>query len=410
MTLSIFCAVLLYASLYAMVSSFVSPGIYHDTISTFVLFTSIYLLAQFVLFELRWKKYESFSHPASLITEHITAFAAMYGFASLQALPFVKESLLRVSLVAVFTVVVLGILMLFSSKVHDIIATADQHPEEDKRWRTEVENLENDVLSLTIGFVLMQVVRFCIAGEFQPYEASHEPTDITTSEAGALLASAGVFALLTVAASFLTAKQMQKEGIDEDVDMEEFAEDHVLDLSLRACVILQHIVAITMAWCLLFFGQWVVYSMGFSGTRISGCLVVALGLTLFSVAMVFVLDTLIDAIKEEAPVASSSTQDGPMNSARTDATSASGLLTHRNKAIAHTSVRAFVMGLGLCIGFTWEMSFHVALHDIAYASHNAVGLGTETMAHIMAISLCIVVLPAWAKYILPKTMAHHRKH
>merc|ERR1719162_2810796 len=91
------------------------------------------------------------------IAAHITGFAAMYGFAGVQDLPGHQDSKVWVFGVVVGTTVVLLVLSSITAKVKEVVALYDGVQDIDEiRWVETVEEVENDVISLSLGFLIMQ--------------------------------------------------------------------------------------------------------------------------------------------------------------------------------------------------------------------------------------------------------------
>merc|ERR1712007_231820 len=113
------------------------------------------------------------------------------------------------------------IMSLTFEKMRELVADiGDDFVDEDEaRWMEQTEDVENDVFSLCLGFLLMQTIRRSDTRWAMPA--------------------------------------------------------HVM----RLLKISENVLAICMAWCMLYWGEWQVYALEFDGSRMFGVLLVALLLT-----------------------------------------------------------------------------------------------------------------------------------
>jgi len=125
-----------------------------------------------------------------------------------------------------------------------------------------------------------------------------------------------------------------------------------------------HVAAMTLAYCLVYLGEWIFKTVDFDGPRISASMIVALFMTLFSCLCTFSLNHV--------------------------------SLTHNLKP---KSMRSLILALGLLVGFLWERAFDIALVVVAEQPDRPVSRGTS--ATILTLVLVGVVLPAWKAYIMP---------
>eukprot|EP00747_Dinoflagellata_sp_TGD_P183655 gnl/TRDRNA2_/TRDRNA2_38678_c1_seq1.p1 gnl/TRDRNA2_/TRDRNA2_38678_c1~~gnl/TRDRNA2_/TRDRNA2_38678_c1_seq1.p1 ORF type:complete len:189 (+),score=30.88 gnl/TRDRNA2_/TRDRNA2_38678_c1_seq1:56-568(+) len=127
-----------------------------------------------------------------------------------------------------------------------------------------------------------------------------------------------------------------------------------------------HVTSMTMAWCTLFWGEWQIYIPGFmDGSRIAGCLLVALGHTFNTVLWIFVLDYIANRFQ-----------------------------------VVEQALRSIMTTFGVLVGIAWARVFNVAFQDLAETAD--MGGSKEVRMPIFVVCLMIVVLPAWRMYILPK--------
>eukprot|EP00747_Dinoflagellata_sp_TGD_P187062 gnl/TRDRNA2_/TRDRNA2_44538_c0_seq1.p1 gnl/TRDRNA2_/TRDRNA2_44538_c0~~gnl/TRDRNA2_/TRDRNA2_44538_c0_seq1.p1 ORF type:complete len:528 (+),score=79.27 gnl/TRDRNA2_/TRDRNA2_44538_c0_seq1:50-1633(+) len=315
------------------------------------LFLVFYIVAQAAMF-----CFLKFNSPRmSMIAEgtflgRAAAFAAAFGFGLVQEMePF------STSAWASFTVVLIaGALLFFSAhvtrKFREVAATAPDGEihEPERWWLDQTESIGEDIRSFSLGFLLMQAVRFGVCGSLQNYSPMEYPKGITQKNANALLASAVSFALLTVLGSFGVSRLQVSQGV------------------LRLAKNGVNVSALTMAWCFLFWGEWQIYLLNFlDGSRIAACMLVALCQTFSAVAWLFLLNKVA-----------------------------------KNVELLSAALRAIIPTLGVLVGISWARAFNVAFQDLADLRHFGGNKGMKMV--ILVVTLLAVVLPAWRMYILPK--------
>jgi hypothetical protein len=365
MTISIFCSVLLYGLVKKGVDMIAPHSPQWEVINTLLLYTVISVFTQVFLYFLKPKALRWWLLAAGTILAHVNGFAAMYGFAAVQAMPPISDSVLYSSLLVLFAALWLFGMELIGKWARLWIESWDDASVEDnEHWDEHVEEVENDVVSISLGFLLMQVVRFLITGrlcKFLPHDAPH---DITQAQANLLGGAAFLFAVSTVLGTVLVHRVLSQEDPHS-----------LVDRTVRA---FQNVSAMAFAFCFLFWGEWQVYALGYHGVRIKACLLVAMFVTLLCLALIFALDAIED------------------------------LLGMRR------AVRSLVLAMGLLIGFSWEKAFDIGLEALAHPDipADAVFRGggwfgdlLAFMARITAwflpLFLLIVALPAWKMYVLP---------
>merc|ERR1719217_1664714 len=140
-------------------------------------------------------------------------------------------------------------------------------------------------------------------------------------------------------------------------------------------------VSMTMAWCLLYWGEWFIYNWTDDkgvghGDRMTALLVVAGVLSSLCCAAIFLL----------------------VFAAR-----------HSFFAGRHQSgLQALSMALGLVVGCAWEDVFIEAVGGVKRL--NIFGLKQSYCTIFVIVILCMVTLPAWILYILPRAEQHTHGH
>mmetsp|Transcript_33227 Transcript_33227/g.72499 ORF Transcript_33227/g.72499 Transcript_33227/m.72499 type:complete len:516 (+) Transcript_33227:29-1576(+) len=376
MTVSIFSAVLLYTSMKALLMEVlsVSSGTIGRTILNLALFLVLFVTLQVALFFLKRKDQRMQLAAASRLVAHLAGFSAMYGFAGLQTfLEGSRSNLLSAILTtAAATVSTVG-LALIASTVRNQIAMADDGviDDDEEEWMDEVRDAENDVLSLSLGFLVMQCVRCYIAGELQPYKPPDQPLpEITQAKTNQLLLWGTFFAGMTFISTWLVGRLKRYEEGSGGTTFSATQSDHAVDglAAVRYAKVGQNVFAMAMAWTFLFWGEWQIYTAGFNGQRITGCLFLALGLLCLSLVFVFVLDAAAD-----------------------------------REMLDPEALRSLILALGVLVGISWEKAFHVSVEEVAHIG-TVWGLDRALTCHMLGVSLAFLVIPAWRFYILPRSL------
>lgn len=359
MTVSIFCAVMMYGCVEAaMHAVFQHPSETVRVLLALLLFLAFYSLVQFLLYMFQTDKMKL--RAAGTLLAHATGFSALHCFAQLQALPPFNTNIFTVSLVVVIAVVTIIVLEVIADMARIRVALADDGKIDDAemQWMEQVEETENDVLAFCVGFLLMQVCRYSISGAIRIYDPHEAPAGRTQTAANLMLCCGIFFALATLLSTIVSRKvlhsdfgrSLRKDGVRS-----------------RYIKISTTVLGMAMAWCFLFWADWQLYAFGFDGARIMACMLEALCLTLLSFFLIFALDYGADY----------------------------GVLPPK-------ALRSVISALGLLVGFSWERSFHIALSDVG-ALGARFGLPPGIGLHCAALLLVLVVLPAWYYYILPNS-------
>jgi len=75
------------------------------------------------------------------------------------------------------------------------------------------------------------------------------------------------------------------------------------------------------------------------------------------------------------------------------------------------AIMYIISSKGLLIGFTWENSFHVAVHDIAASSAlESFYFCPELSKMFLSFAVCLVILPAYRMFVLPTVHRHIKLH
>jgi len=359
MTISIFAAVLIYGSLLELLRElFEIQTMTGMLLLLFALFVVLLCCMQGLLYAMAKYANESSSEAVCVIWAHIAGFAAMYCGAGMQAIPAISENgFMLVGHFVVMTGVLLAVILI-ASRLRKAAAMADGIlTDEEEAWMDYVEEVENDVVSLCVGFCAMQITRYIICeGELQPYEPKEGPEAIITQTKANLLLLVSVVA---GAVNFASTKYVTRA----------VSEGEHSPLQLRLLKLFQATAATALAWSLLFWGEWQVYISGFDGggSRIEACIVTALVLTVVALVVVLLLDAI------------------------------AGFVLHTRSS--QRGLRSLLLSMGLMVGFTWERAFDLGLEHLS-VTHGGAWAGV--LKHVTPWVMVGIVVPAWAWYILPK--------
>lgn len=357
MTVSIFVAVLLYGTLKMLILHIFEPG-FHATIGiTLVLFVLFFIGTHALLFHLKGGD-ETQLQAYSTVAGHICGFAAMYGFADCQEVEMFEALEAKgFVLLIVSSASIISILTYAMDKVMEKVAADDGVVDaEEERWIETCDETVDDVFCLAISFLCVLFIRYLITGKVQAYEPG-KLGDVSQAHANILLLVVIGFVCLVAAGTVTMIKCPHLCATDFDK---------------RITLNLQHLNSMILAWSILFWAEWQLYVWGWESTVIGGCLVIAVLLTVFSFATVFLLSYMSTFIQ------------GGHGERRT--------------------MKSLELALGVLVGFSWERAFDVGFEEIEHTLHHRIHLGIPPWATVTLLSLVllIIVAPAWRFYILPK--------
>eukprot|EP00403_Amphidinium_massartii_P037603 CAMPEP_0178437998 /NCGR_PEP_ID=MMETSP0689_2-20121128/35317_1 /TAXON_ID=160604 /ORGANISM="Amphidinium massartii, Strain CS-259" /LENGTH=694 /DNA_ID=CAMNT_0020060289 /DNA_START=26 /DNA_END=2110 /DNA_ORIENTATION=- len=222
---------------------------------------------------------------------------------------------------------------------------------------------ENDISSLAGSFLLVQVVRYVLTGELPDMAGVNRvlPDDLGVDE---LHLIGMVFACLSVVLILITPKL----GLEED--------SH----AGRVMEVLTSGAGMSFAWCILFAARWMfmknprLEEAGVGVERIAGRIILALALSVASMAVIFVLDKLDDDFMKGAD----------------------GQAGNREGA---TIIVTVVNAISILVGFSWEHAFDGSVEVISGLTSNP--LITETG---LAICVALLIVPSWRHFILKRAI------
>jgi hypothetical protein len=287
-----------------------------------------------------------------ILLGHITGFASIHGWAEVQQLDFIKNNAALCFLVPVVAAIALWCAYLILDRVRNKVSMSDDGrvDEFEKLWNEATAETEDDVMSLTVSFLLVQAVRFAVFGRLPNPEGELEDVHATDAQ-GVIMFVIGVLLGVTL-----------------------FLRTAFLSCTLgRFTTWIRLIFDMAAAWAIMFAIETLLSIHGLGGSEMGalGEVIQATAVTIFSFTVIYFLD------KEE----DSLTARGSSNSKR-----------------IKRAVHSLIIALGVLVGFSWEKCFDVAVDQTA---DNLGGMPAPLVKLLMAATLCVIVVPAWRWYILP---------
>jgi hypothetical protein len=320
------------------------------------------------------KEVELNMHSWAQLLAHITGFAAINFWGSLQQTDFFRQNAFTAFLVVPLALLVNLVGQRGTDFVRESYALLGDGVKDELEtcWDDEVEESENDVTGLSISFLISQAIRFGICGSLsnqEGEESSAVETNHTFEQCVSLFGAGIIFIVL-----FATFKvHLSKEEDEHRHEMELESDDrHPIAKGVDALTggerfgeMIIVILNMCMAWSFFFGSRWALASSGLLGddmVLIPLCLAVVI--TLLGMVMTIGLD----------------------------------VISNWDYTTKYTDevIELIVEAIGILIGFAWEQIFDASVAAIASRTSNP----TE-MKFGLAICVSILVIPAWRRFMLP---------
>mmetsp|Transcript_47472 Transcript_47472/g.101532 ORF Transcript_47472/g.101532 Transcript_47472/m.101532 type:complete len:615 (+) Transcript_47472:128-1972(+) len=287
---------------------------------------------------------------------HTTGFFAIAAFGSLQEHYF-DTSPGYAMLVVLIAVAVIVALCTVTRVLRNWMALVDdgEVDEIEEEWMEQCQEYEDDVITMALGFLNAQVLRFCAVGELVLPE---EDPEVEAMEHVFELQLYGW--ILFVSMLLATAARAKVHGATKSAEIR------------RVATIVANLFGMSAAWTLLFGlrWQWISTWAAMFHSRIPAKLLLAACVSIGGVLTILGLN-----------IATKLLNDDFDPKPRT--------------------VRAITAATGLLVGLTWENTFGSCIEHLA---EQAKGDTNEVMLKgALCIFLLVVVVPSWQWYILPKT-------
>jgi len=328
------------------------------------------------------------THAAAVLMGHVNGFAAVNAWGFLQqAVPRTFWCCAAIPPLSFF-----GISWVYRATRYVRHKKTFADGEEDEYeviWGEHVAETEDEVISLSVSFLAVQMLRFCISGHLPDASGLDKPwQDWHSNLQCALLLLTGV-----IAGGADVARLLHERSRDVNFTRVTSSDSKVSTSpvsSARTGGWFQKISAMTFAFSLLFAAEWWITS-NFDLDGSLKAVVSSLLVTFVAFIFIFGIDKVADMHFEDAEL--------------------------------DQALRLIISALGMLVGFSWERCFDAALgglsvhvqgegkgaNDAALSRHH-LGLGHIPPAVcnlLMAVGLAVLVLPAWKWYILPSL--HNRE-
>lgn len=307
---------------------------------------------------------------------HITGFACMATAKSLFQMPFFKQNAWSALLVVLIFIVGLSSISLLTDYLRREVSLADdgELSEEEQQWEEQCAETEDDVIAICMGFMFCYIVRFAILGEMPKEDLlTLKPTDRPSISNLQLWGFFGVCIGCMAMVGVMTFWDSKLRRVFKRLEVQTGWEGLHEKLQ-RITRLVSNVFALSMAWCLLFWGDWVASKRGMENyTDVLDYLILALCIGFCTICAVFVLDFFADTFGE---------------------------LEGDQRVVDPKALRAIITALGILVGLSWEDTFDACLEGLA--EFNAESSNRALLQAVMNMMLAGLAFPAWKLYILPR--------
>jgi len=371
-TISIFCAVLLFQSVNDIFEDKFLKG---RSPSTQIMFDFCHMLIWYATTQLslayisgaigkkptNLEEMECNMKCFAVLLAHITGFASINAFASVQQLGFFKQSPLHAFLVVPLAVIFQFSLQRITDTLRTKFALADGDMDEfEQGWDEETEEAENDVMGLVVSFTTVQAIRFAVNGTLPNTEGALPP-EVLFSATGSQVFMLVGFGMLFLA---LLAVLVGSEKSEQEIEGENEADAESDELKDRLLETAAVVAIMGFAWCLFFSSR--MFLAGYPDLQENMVLnlTIALSISFVSFACIRLLDI---------------AQDADWSGEKVDSV-----------------IEKIIVAFGILVGFAWEQTFDTAVASLASRT-SAPG----EMKLVLAFFCVILIVPAWRYYMLP---------
>eukprot|EP00928_Gymnodinium_smaydae_P029437 TRINITY_DN22176_c0_g1_i1.p1 TRINITY_DN22176_c0_g1~~TRINITY_DN22176_c0_g1_i1.p1 ORF type:complete len:562 (-),score=112.76 TRINITY_DN22176_c0_g1_i1:121-1806(-) len=327
------------------------------------------------------------------LNAHMAGFAGAHCSTDMQQMHIFSRSplwsLVPVGIFAVFQFV----LFRLSSRVKHKVAGGrlDDMKESVEIWSEYSEEAEDDAASLSLSFAAVSAVRFAVFGGLPNADGLDIPPHPHPPQKLYLFLAIGIaLAILSIAIVLLQPPPTHKTGESGTLAVVEEGEGHQLEESFEAqnsfvgylmrwSHIIESVLAMMFAWCVLFDTKHSLHNIIVRGLRHSSdpnsCVervILALTISMGAFIVIFFLDKLQDL---------ESTGDK-----------------------ADRAIGIVISSLAILVGFSWEQSFDAGVEVIAELSSSLGSMAHVSVKLCIAILVAVVMIPAWRNFILKKVL------
>jgi hypothetical protein len=373
---------------------------------------------------------------------HITAFAGIFTFGSLQQARFARQSLKWNVTITASSSLVFLIMRLSSRKLRHHLKThglrgqysrvAVEEAMEDSVnnlprfrqirgfddvavWVEEACEAEDEATALCTSFLIFQGICFANIGKLLPMEG--DLTEYTTEQRRTLSFWSFVLLVVVVVVTFLRAKYGDMLPTDPT------------SLRRRYPLIAQNFLALTMCWSLFRVGDWFWRSRIHNGSMAK--VVNAVVVTVVAVVVIIIMDMFADSLVEQAhtqvhqdmivrskTIVEKQEVDIQMGARLSlyhivDPAAFQELCKKLNvlpdKTHTEMALRTLIGATGFLVGICWDRCFETSDENIVESS-KIIGQHPVLAKVVIAFVLVIVVFPAWMTYLVPYAQLTEAEH
>eukprot|EP00930_Biecheleria_cincta_P018395 TRINITY_DN14346_c0_g1_i2.p1 TRINITY_DN14346_c0_g1~~TRINITY_DN14346_c0_g1_i2.p1 ORF type:complete len:726 (-),score=152.06 TRINITY_DN14346_c0_g1_i2:71-2218(-) len=314
----------------------------------------------------------------AVLLAHLTGFASINAWGSLQQLEFFNTPLMSF---AVIPISCTGqfLLQRITDSIRERVSKGDDgiKDEYEEAWDEETEECENDVMGLTLSFNMTQAIRFGLTGTLPNQEGEVEWPDLRQEwkmNSQFWIYGVGAALAFSMTVTFmLMPRKSEGEGetwdgqqVEDAASSKENADEEEEESSLveRSLEVVVLTLSMGFAWCVFFATRiWLTSWPDLEDPMLLG-VVLTMVITIGSLCSIRLLDLLADA---------------DFTGERAD-----------------DAIKQLIKAIGLLVGFGWEQCFDQAIVSLSSAcpyKHSA-----KLVLGLFCVS---VIVPAWKWYILP---------
>lgn len=314
-----------------------------------------------------------------MLLAHMSGFAAINAGGTMQHMEIFARNPLMALIPVIIMPLFLQVLFFLSDMYRDqklSAATCEEHVHRVNLCRHHVVEGENDVSSLAVSFLAVQVLRFAVCGVLPDVEGVEDPEQRHWNASIIALFLFGivftVFAVLLASAPHNNGNIAGVPGEGEGHDEHHILEAEEDPIAVRLLEIGTNTFAMSFAWSFLFGIRWVcVKAIPSMFPSLIGRVSLALVVSIFSGAVVFLLDAIDDSFRARG-----------------------------NARAGIKAIRTIISAVAILVGFSWEHCFDGSVAAVASTTkHRA-----QTKL-LLGLFVFIVLVPAWRSHILTKVMA-----
>lgn len=297
---------------------------------------------------------------------HTTGFFAISDFSIIQEHYFEHNVLQSWSAVGI-AVAVFTALCWATRIIRNKVALLDDGvvDETEKFWGEKCMEYEDDVITMALGLLISQCLRFQANGHYVGHE--EDPRRYSSNGIAALYLAVFIMTIgLIVSTAFRQKLSSQVRG---DVP------EHIREVILRTTSIVQNLFGMTAAWTLLWGirWEWMQRMRNTLESDIPAKLLLALAVSLGAVFVIFIMNVMTAYIPD----------------------------------MDLKALRAIMSAVGLLVGLSWETTFSASIEELASSEFSG---DPRNVKVFISLALVAVVFPSWMYYVLPKTDKHLAKY